>query len=338
MSAIKLTKLDESLKKRRELNRDVLRKKVVDGWGYLQGFRRLRVIDEIVLSTLLTQALLQPGGKGTFNPKAEVASFEARIGKVRPWKVDVLIDEPKREAMEASYLGEIEGTDGVDPTKYPFADFISNALIEQVGNDFGVSALWKGVLDSTGTDPQDVFNGFLKLYDADILSDDIPEGNVITHSQANFFINEDNVLAEVKRMYKRFVNVLPAYAEANIEFFMPRHIKTAYDFALENAKGQSKIYNAFKQEVLYFAPNVRLNTQAGLGGTDFMSMTPKENMVYLSSRQDDAIDLDSDYNKRDRSIALVADGKCAPNYVRADLQIVNDLRARPAGADADDDE
>jgi hypothetical protein len=132
--------------------------------------------------------------------------------------------------------------------------------------------------------------------------------------------------------------VLPAYAEKEVELYLPPQAKTAYDFALENAKGQSKIYNAFKQEVLYFAPNVRFNTQAGLGGTDFMSMTPKENMVYLSSRQDDAIELTSDYSVRDRSIALVADGKCAPNYVRADLQIVNDLRARPVGADDEDDE
>ncbi|UHG93317.1 hypothetical protein LQ777_10535 [Spirosoma oryzicola] len=287
---------------------------------------------------MLTQALLQPGGKGKFDPKDDVVSFEARIGKVRPWKVDVLIDEPKRLSMEASYLGEIEGSDGIDPTKYPFADFISSALIEQIGNDFGVSALWKGVLDSTGTDPQDVFNGFLKLYDDAILTDEIPEGNVIAHSQANFFINEDNVIAEVKRMWKRFVRVLPAYANGPVEFFLPTHVKTAYDFALENAKGQSKIYNAFNQEVLYFAPNVRLNTQAGLGGTDFMSMTPKENTVYLSSRQDDAIELTSDYDVRDRSIALVADGKCAPNFVRGDIQIVNDLRTRPAIADADDDE
>ncbi|WP_080239061.1 hypothetical protein [Spirosoma rigui] len=338
MSGVKLTQLDASLKKRREKNRDLLVKAVVNGFGYLQGFRRLRVIDEIVLSTMYTKSLLQPGGKGAFNPKADVVNFEARIGKVRPWKVDVEIDEPTRLQMEASYLGEIEGNDGLNPLDFPFADYIYKGLTDQIGEDFGVNALWKGVLNGAGTNPQDVFNGFIKLDDDAILSDEIPEANVIVHSAADFFINEDNVIAEFKRMWKRYVKQLPAYADKDVEFFLPSHIKTAYDFALEKANGQTRTYNQFKQEVLYFAPNVRLNTQAGLGGTDYMSMTPKENMVYLSSRQDDAIDLTTDYNVRDRSIAIVADGKAAPNFVRGDLKIVSDLRDRPAAADAEDDE
>lgn len=336
--SVKLSQLDASLKRRREKNKEMFVKAVINGYSYLQGFRRLRVIDEIVLSTMYTSALLQPGGKGTFNPKDDVVTFEARIGKVRPFKVDVLIDEPKRLELEASYLGEVDGGDGRNPLDFPFADYIFEGLINQVGEDFGVSALWKGQLNSAGTTPKDVFNGFIKLDDDAILTDEIPEENVIVHSAADFFITEDNVIAEIKRMWKRYVKQLPAYADKPVEFFLPQHIKTAYDFALEKANGQVRTYNQFKQETLYFAPNVRFNTQPGLGGTDFMKMTPKDNMVYLSSRQEDVIDLDTDYAKRDRSIAIVADGKAAPNFVRGDIVIVNDLRERPAAADAADDE
>lgn len=337
MSSVKLSELNASLKVRREKNRELMIKAVVAGFGYLQGFRRLRVIDEIVLSSLYTKSLLQPGGKGSFDPKADVINFEARIGKVRPWKADMLIDEPKRLELEASYLGEIEGTDStIDPLNFPFSDYIYQALRDQLGEDFGVSALWKGILNSAGTNPQDVFNGYIKLIDDAILTDEIPEANVIVHSASDFVITEDNVIEEFKRMWKRFVKVLPAYTDKPVEFFVPSHAKTAYDFAIESKNGQMRTYNQFKQEVLYFAPNVRLNSQPGLGGTDFMKMTPTGNMVYLSSRQDDAIDLQTDYNVRDRSIAIVTDGKAAPNFVRGDLIIANDLRDRPAGADDDE--
>ncbi|GAB3911581.1 hypothetical protein GCM10028803_53390 [Larkinella knui] len=337
MSAIKLNQLDASLKKRRERNRELLIKAIVSGWGALKMFRKLRVNDEIPLLSLYTKPLMQPGIKGTFNPKDDAINFEARIAKVRPFKVDLLIDEPKRAEMEASYLGEVDGTDGRDPEKFPFSDFIFDSLSNQLGFDLSVTAVWKGILNSAGTAPQDCFNGIPKLVDDAIVSGEVPEENVLEHSTSGFFLSEDNILDEVKKLYKRAKKNLPAYTGTKgLVCLMSPMAKLAYSFAVEEANGTKRTYNAFKQEVLYFAPEVPIEEIDGLAGTDFMAITLLDNLVYCSPQDNEKIDLQTDYNVRDRSIAIVADGKASVNFVRGDLFVVNDLRARPAGADDDE--
>ncbi|MGV3560758.1 hypothetical protein [Larkinella arboricola] len=337
MSAIKLSQLDASLKKRRERNRELLIKSLVSGWGALKMFRRLRVNDEIPLLSLYTKPLMQPGVKGTFNPKDDVFNFEARIAKVRPFKVDLLIDEPKRAELEASYLGEVDGTDGRNPEDFPFSDFIYDGLNQQLGFDLTVTAAWKGVLNSAGTTPQDCFNGVVKLVDDAIGTDEIPEANVLVHSQEDFFLTEENILDDVKKLYKRAKKNLPAYTGKNgLVCLMSPMAKVAYNFAVEAANGAKRTYNSFKQEVLYFAPEIPIEEVDGLEGTDLMAITLKDNLVYCSPQDNEKIDLQTDYSVRDRSIAIVADGKACVNFVRGDLIIVNDLRTRPA--DADDEE
>ena len=95
--------------------------------------------------------------------------------------------------------------------------------------------------------------------------------------------------------------------------------------------GNKNTYNAFNQPVLYWATNIAIEPTPELAGSDICLLTPDENLVFLSDRTEDGIVLDTDYSKRDRSIAIVGDMKFAPNYHRSDLIAVNDLRARPAG-------
>ena len=330
--SVLLTGLDASLKQRKAQATELLSKKLTDGWGKLGKMRRLRVTDRIVLGSLVTESMMQPGAKGSFNPKSDVIKINARIAEVRPAKIDHLIDEQKRLALEATYFAEVEGTNGRDPNNFFLSDHIYEQTIAQAGVDT-LRSVWRGVHNAGGTGATDVVNGIVKLIDNDIISDELPDALVVTHSQSGFFLAESNIIAEFKAMVKKFRNKLPAYAYTPATLYCGPERLSEYQFALEALNGTKMTYNQFDQAVLYFAKNIVIEPTIDLAGTDFLAIVPDDNFVYLTDRNEDKVSLDSDYNKRDRSIALVADWWFAPNYIRADLMVVNDLRVRPAGAE-----
>lgn len=330
MPSIDLSGLDASLRVRRDGARSLFIKKMIDGWGRLQGFQKIRTTDEAVLGSLLIESLLQPGAKGTFNPKENAIKAEARIGKVRPGKVDLLITQPLAQQLENTYFAQIEGHQAKNPEDFMFADHIWQMLITRAGKDI-MQAVWNGSLNSAGTNPVDVVNGLIKLIDDDIASDDIPESMILTHSAADFHLNEDNIVEELKKMTKIYQNELPDYAYEPATMRLSPARVSDYEFAMMELVGEKRIYNQFNQPTLLWAPHIKLEATPELAGSDFIGLAPDENFVFQSDRTEDGIVLDTDYSKRDRSIAIVGDIKFASNYHRSDLIVTNDLRARPAG-------
>lgn len=331
MASVNIAALDASLKHRKAAAQKLMVKRMTAGWDKLRGFRKLRVLDRIVLGSLVVKSLAQPGAKGAFNPKANALEVSARIAQVRPAKIDLLITETERLELEANYFAEVEGTNGRDPMKFMFSDYVWEYVVEQAGIDT-VQAVWTGDLNPSGTNAVDICDGIVPLIDADIVSGALPETLIQTHSDAEFFLSEDNIIEEIKALVKIFRTKLPAYAYQPATLYLAPERLTEYEFALESLNGEKNTYNAFKQQVLYFAKNIVLEPILELAGTDFMAIVPNDNVVYLTDRQADKIELNSDYQVRDRSLALVADWWFAPNYVRADIMAVNDLRERPVEA------
>lgn len=339
MASVDLSALDVSLLHRKAAAQKLMVKKLTAGWSKLNTFRKLRVLDRIVLGSLVSKSILQPGAKGAFNPKDDVVKVEARIGQVRPAKIDFLITEQKRLELEATYFAEVEKTDGRDPSKFWLADHIWEHLIEQAGIDT-LKAVWVGDLNPAGTNPVDICDGIVTLKDADIVSGATPEELILAHSAADFTIEEGNILEEVRKLVKLYREKLPAYGYAPATLYWSPENQSRYEFAVEAHFKNSNhlIYNQFGQALLYFAKNIKLEPVLDLAGTDFMMIEPDDNMVYLTDRKGDKVELDSDYSKRDRSIALVGDFWFAPNYVRSDIGVINDLRERPDTAPVVDPE
>ncbi|WP_353720299.1 hypothetical protein [Dyadobacter sp. 676] len=331
MPSIDLGGLDSSLKVRRDGARTLFTERMTDGWGQLAGFQKLRTTDEAVLGSMIGQSLLQPGAKGTFNPKQNVLKASARIAKVRPGKIDLLIGQPEAQQLEATYWAQVDGHNAKNPEDFMFADHVWSWCIGQTGEDV-LAAVWNGTLNSAGTNAVDVVNGILKLIDDDIASDDIPESMIFTHSEAGFFLKEENIIAEFKGLSKIYRTKLPRYAKVPATLRCAPERASEYLFACLEAFGEKNIYNEFQQPVLFWDKSIAIEPVLDWAGTDTVMITPNENLVFCSDRTDDGIQLDSDYSKRDRSIAIVGDIRFAPNYHRSDLIVVNDLRARPAGA------
>lgn len=328
MASVNLTKLDASLKHRKSKGNDLMVKKLTSGWDKLKKFRKLRVLDRVVLGSLAVKSVVQPGAKGSFNPKENALEVEARIAQVRPAKIDLLITETERLELEANYFAEVEGTDGRDPKDFMFADYIYEHVVESAGVDT-IQAVWLGDHNAAGTNPVDVCDGIVTLVKADIIADKIPEELVLVHS-AGFLVTEDTVIEEFKALAKKFRTKLPAYADTAATLFCAPERIAEYEFAMLNKYGAVNIYNSFGQPVLFFAKNITLEAVLPLAGSDFMMITPKDNIVYLTDRKQESTELDTDYNKRDRSVAMVADYWFAVNYVRADIMVCNDLTTRSA--------
>ncbi|WP_439555060.1 hypothetical protein [Dyadobacter sp.] len=332
MASVDLSTLDANLKKRKAKAQALLAKRLTDGWARLATFKKLRVTDELVLGSFSAQSMMQPGGKGTFNPKANAIKVAARIAKVRPAKVDLLITEIERKQLEATYFAEVEGTNGRDPEKYMFADHIWDTVIEMAGVDT-MNAVWNGVYNVNGTNAVDVVNGLIAMIDADIVSDELPDSLILTHA-ADFFLTEDNIIQEFKDLSKVYRTKLPAYAKQPATLYCAPERVTEYEFATESLNGNKNTYNSFNQPVLYWDKNIKIEAVLELAGSDFMCITPDENFIFASDRTQDKIELTSDYSVRDRSIAIVGDWDFTPNYFRSDLIVVNDLRAREAAQGA----
>lgn len=323
-----LSALDVSLKERKTLGEGLMVKRMTAGWDKVASFKKLRVLDKIVLGSLAFKSLAQPGAKGTFNPKANALKVEARIGEVRPAKIDLLITEIERLELEATYFAEVEGTNGRDPEKFMFADHIWEYVVDQAGIDT-LKAVWIGELNPTGTNAVDVCNGIVTLIDSAIDSDDLPESLILAHSESNFVITEANIISEIKKLVKIYRTKLPAYGDAPATLYCAPERIVEYQFALEESLGNVNTYNSFQQVIVYFQKNIRFEPVLDLAGTDFMAIIPDGNLVYLTDRKDSKTELDSDYSKRDRSLALVGDWWFAPELYRTDLIATNDLRARP---------
>ncbi|WP_342086094.1 hypothetical protein [Dyadobacter sp. OTU695] len=330
MASVDLSKLDNSLKVRRAQGVSLMKKKLTDGWGKLSGFQKLRVTDELPLGSIVMQSMTQPGGKGTFNPKANALKVEARIAKVRPAKIDLLIGEVERKQLEATYFAQVQGTNGRDPENFWLADHIWESVTQMAGVDT-LKGVWNGVLNSAGTNAVDVCNGIVTLIDLDITSEDLPEELILQHA-ADYFLQESNIIKEFKDLSKIFRSKLPAYAYLPATLYCAPERLSEYEFAVEALNGNKNTYNSFNQPVLYWAKNIKIEAVIELAGTDFVMITPDDNLVYATDRTAEGVELESDYSKRDRSIAIVADWDYTPNYFRSDLNVVNDLRARPVGA------
>lgn len=330
MGSVDLSKLDGSLKVRRAQGVSLMKKNLTDGWGKLVGFQKLRVTDELPLGSIVMNSMTQPGGKGTFNPKANALEVEARIAKVRPAKIDLLIGEIERKQLEATYFAQVQGTNGRDPENFWLADHLWESVVQMAGIDT-LKGVWNGVLNSAGTNAVDVCNGIVTLIDLDITADKLPEALILQHA-AGYILGENNIIKEFKDLSKIFRSQLPAYAYLPATLYCAPERLSEYEFAVEALNGNKNTYNAFNQPVLYWAKNIKIEAVIELAGTDFVMITPDENLVYATDRTAEGVELESDYSKRDRSIAIVADWDYTPNYFRSDLITVNDLRARPAEA------
>lgn len=156
-------------------NNKLLRRLVLSEFPWLKYATVMdNVTDEVPLTQVFTDEVLQPGGKDTYNAKGGVG-FKARVGKVRGCKIDYSLTHKQILSLRKSYLGKVNNVTAAGVYDVPFQQFLIDRVIERGKNDLIKKAYWKGQYNPDGSAAVDVFDGLLKVMRG---AGVIPAGNI----------------------------------------------------------------------------------------------------------------------------------------------------------------
>lgn len=264
--------------------------------------------DEVPLTEIVMDSVLQPGGKDTFTPTG-TGQFKARIGKVRACKVDLTYSPTKIQTMWKSYIGMIDGGE-IKVDEMPFQAFIFQKVIEKLKEDLHKKAVFKGVYNPGGTAPVDTMDGIIRLIalartvQAGEAEAQIPAGNcaaptVITESNAGDALK--GVLDLVADEY---------YDEPMVCIVSPKTAR-AYNNWYQQTHGALPYNTEFKKTFLE-GTQIEIIAEPGLSNTNHIIITPKDNLFWL-------VDNESNINKivvekEKRNINVMIDFQAAPDF------------------------
>ncbi|MDF7817381.1 hypothetical protein P1X15_07240 [Runella sp. MFBS21] len=259
--------------------------------------------DEVVLTELYLESVVQSGAKGTFNPTNDAVRIKPKKAKVKPCKVDLLFTEQKILSLYKSWYGQVRGGK-IDKTSYPFEEWVIEHVLKRVSTDLRQKALINGTRNDAGTTPEQAMDGlFVKLAAA-------KTAGTITAAQIATIaaITAANAVTE----FEKIVDKIPTeYFYSDLICLCPLAYKKAYERHYRATYGTTP-YNAGynKQEIegtmIEFLVEPGMAT-TGLTGFESPIITTRENFAWLYDDESAQTRLEFDYSKRDRSLAYVMD-------------------------------
>lgn len=267
--------------------------------------------DEVPLPNLTITDLVKPANNTTFQPTSNALAFGARILKVRPWKVDLQIVPAD---LEKSWLGAYKKK-GSKVYDMPFEQYVMNHIIEKVQENLRLKSLFKGVYNAAGSTPIDVMDGLLTLIASEITATNIAP-------VATGAITSTNVVDKLEQTYDALGEAykgIPTIALVSPQIFSWYKRKYRLDFG-----GNQDYAGMPLMETQLDGTLCTIKSEPGLGTSQRVIVTPKENLVYGV----DSIGEENDINSQvfERTIKLMIDAKSGTNFKRIDAELlaVND--------------
>jgi hypothetical protein len=250
---------------------------------------------EVVLTDLLRVDPLQPGNKDSFNPKA-YATFKTRKAKPEPVKVDLLFQESKVRLLKETYMNKVRMRQ-LDPGEIPFEEYMLNSLAEDVSKYLRL-ATFKAVKNPAGTTSAALFDGILHQ-----IEDIITAAPLTTNLVELNALTIDNCVYELEKMAMALPSNV-AFAGDTV-MMVPKSIRDLY------IQSYRKLFTAFPSG--YNTPGVFLQqapieliVEDGMNDFDLPILTTRNNLVALIDNVNIG-NVNFDYQKRDRSLAILMD-------------------------------
>ncbi|GGD45024.1 hypothetical protein GCM10011514_06300 [Emticicia aquatilis] len=265
---------------------------------------------EVVLTDLIVDDPLQPGGTDTFDPKNEVVKYKTRKASVKPAKVDLKFKHTKIMAMYNTYIGRVKSKK-IDPKTYPYEEDVIKKILKAVKKYLRL-AMWQAEHNEADKSFMGLFDGWIKqILDAIALND----GSInIVDIDA---INGTNAVAQLTKMKK----ALPAGVRYgnNAVLILNEETKDFYEENYQALHGTLPYNTGFTKKYLD-GSNIEIIVEEGLAGFDRPIITTRENLVFLYDDENKQNNVDFDYQKRDRSLAYIMDfftgvGICATELI-----------------------
>jgi hypothetical protein len=256
------------------------------------------VTDEFPLIKMVTGDLIQPGGDPTsFNATAGALAPEARILKVRPWKIDLTFYP---QLLERQYNAFLRGAK-VSPSELPFAEFFFAEITKKANENLRKTSLFKGVYNAAGTAPVDVCDGYLK-----IIADEITATNITP--VATGVVSFATIIDDVEDTY----DALDEAAKGNDgEVLVSPTLFSWYVRQYRATHGSNANYTGVeKDEVLIDGTSYTLKKEVGLSGSQRIIATTKENMYYGAGHE--GVDGNIIVQNNKRGIDVMVDAKAGP--------------------------
>jgi hypothetical protein len=297
-------------------NYQILTRLLVDGLGFTSYMQMLLGNDEIPLSEMVIGDILQPGNKDTFAPIDNAIKFKARIGKVRPCKVDLQFKPTQIANFWKSYLGKIARSTPESPYDVPFEAFLLDQIIKKAQENLRMKAVFKGVYNAAGTTPADTMTGLLALVAAAITDLSLPAAQISTGAA----ITASNAVDEVRKVIDKVYQV-PAYTNMPMIMLIAPENKWYYEQDYQATFGALPYNTSFDKPAIE-GTNIRFQAEPGMSGSDRLIVTPEENLFWLVDDEQRQNTLEVE--KALRNLNLMMDFNAAPDFGIAELIWCND--------------
>ncbi|MDJ1468170.1 hypothetical protein [Xanthocytophaga flava] len=274
------------------------------------------VLDRVLMNRLKMQRIARPSKKdSTFDPKEDALRPDPRYGYVKPNKVDLEFDEEDIEALWKSYLGKLENRMPESVLDMPFQAEIFDMIFAQLKEDDQLEALFKGVRDDDGTEPKDMYDGFLKIISNDITAGKIKNEQIVVTGA----ISGTNAVDKFELMKM----AVPS------RFWMRDWVAIASPTSIEyynkdyRAQFGALPYNQQYQKTVLDGTKIELIAEEGLEGKNDIIITPRYNFKYITAGTGDIDRLRVQEDKRDLLIML--DWRSGVDYAFPEYVYTNKL-------------
>lgn len=258
--------------------------------------------DEVVLTNLYVEAALKPGKKlneddQMFRPNVDSIKMKTRKGKVRDISIDLLFTQAKIVALKRSYFAQCKRMK-INPSELPFEEYFITEVLKKAKEELRL-AYFTGVYDDEGDSYLDCFDGVIKQIADAITSSELPAGNL--KSQAA--IASNNGVAQMEAI----VDIIPTKKLSDMVCLVSRKVKKYYEDDYRARYGNLPWNNGVRKAFID-GTSIPLMVEPGLDAYTKPLFIPKNNIVRLYDSTSDKLNLDVDYDKRERNIAFVFDG------------------------------
>lgn len=270
------------------------------------------ITDETPLVTTTVSSVIKPADPETFTPTVDAVKFVPRILKVRGMKVDIKIVP---QLLYKSWLSMGRSAGRATATKLELEQFVINHIIGKAHEDLHLVSLFKGIYNAAGATPTDCMDGFLKL-----IADEITATNITTGKNnlvATGAITQANVIDKLELVHDKLA---AKYKERPIEMKVSDQVFMFYQRAYRAEFGQNMDYkgmgDVFKRQLRLDGTNCTVIAEPGLGTSQRVICTPKDNMVIGTDLLSDKNQIETE--KFERTLKFMMDFAMGVQFVRID--------------------
>lgn len=277
---------------------------------YVQG---IPTKDRVLLHDFKIGSVLQPDKREGFTPTTNAIKITPRWASVVEAKINLRFTEKQIVALQKSFFGMMAGSTNAKAKlildQFPvFEAYFMDMILKKAKAEMRNISMWNGIRNEALQTPGAIFDGWLKFIDELIISEDIPEDNLVAISA----ITDANAVAEVKKIVK----IVPEEYRYSDELvcIMNTTQKDSYDTNYQATRGAIPYNTQYVKQTIE-GTNIEMVVEPGLKGYDTPIIISRNNLCFLYDDDYKSLNFKFDYNIRNEDLAVIAKFQAQPEII-----------------------